>query len=109
MNFIVTMWSFLVLAFSFPVNAGVEEGVVAYKREDYAAAFTMLAPHIQDSPVAQNILGAMYFNGQGVGKDMHTGIKLFREAMNKGNIKARSNLGYAYYNGLGVEKNLGKR
>ena len=51
---------------------------------------------------AQDNLGVMYANGQGVPQDDKEAIKLFRLAAQEGNAYAQFNLGSAYANGRGV-------
>ena len=53
---------------------------------------------------AQNDLGAMYYNGQGVARDYSQALTLFRKAADQGYAKAQNNLGAMYYNGRGVAK-----
>jgi hypothetical protein len=53
---------------------------------------------------AQNDLGAMYYNGQGVARDYSQALTLFRKAAEQGYAYAQNNLGAMYYNGRGVAK-----
>jgi hypothetical protein len=54
---------------------------------------------------AQNNLGAMYGNGEGVAKDDAEAVKWFRKAADQGNASAQLNLGMRYDNGWGVAEN----
>jgi TPR repeat protein len=51
---------------------------------------------------AQNKLGAAYYNGTGVEKNMAEAARWFRQAAEKGYAKAQHNLGIMYYVGEGV-------
>ena len=52
--------------------------------------------------MAQNNLGCMYHNGQGVPKDYQKAAQWFRLATTQGNAKAQFNLGGMYYKGKGL-------
>lgn len=63
------------------VWAGIDEGVVAYEKGDYAEAlreFQLLAE--QGHIFGQYILGSMYSKGQGVPQDYTEAIKWYRKA-----------------------------
>jgi TPR repeat protein len=51
---------------------------------------------------AQNDLGAMYHQGQGVPQDYAEAMKWFRKAAEQGQADAQSNLGVMYVAGQGV-------
>jgi len=53
---------------------------------------------------AQFDLGWMYYNGEGVSKDLALAASWFREAAEQGHAGAQYNLGYMYANGEGVYK-----
>lgn len=83
--------------------AGIDEGVDAYQRGDYAAAlqeFTALAK--QDNAKAELQLGYMYELGRGVVENSNVAITWFRKAANHGSEVAQFKLGKAYLNGQGV-------
>jgi hypothetical protein len=48
----------------------------------------------------------MYFNGQGVKRDLNEAIRLYTLSANQGHPGAQCNLGNIYSDGLGVEKDL---
>ena len=80
-----------------------EQGIAAYKRQDYATAlkiFSELAN--QGYADAQNNLGFMYENGQGVAKDYRQALLWYQKAVSQEHIDAQYNLGFMYANGLGV-------
>jgi uncharacterized protein len=54
---------------------------------------------------AQNKLGAAYFNGRGVEKNIAEAQRWFTQAAQKGYAKAQYNLGVMYYAGQGVPQN----
>lgn len=83
----------------------MDDGVAAYQRGDYATAlqiFRSLAA--QGNASAQNGLGLMYDNGQGVTQDYAEALKWYRLAAEQGNASAQSNLGAMYYEGTGVKQ-----
>ncbi len=53
---------------------------------------------------AQNNLGWMYYNGNGVDKDYTEAVKWFRKAADQGSAYAQNYLGSMYWNGYGVDK-----
>ncbi len=55
---------------------------------------------------AQFFLGEMYYNGEGVEKNLTEAKKWYTKAADKGDARAQFNLGMMYYNGEGVAKNL---
>jgi TPR repeat protein len=59
---------------------------------------------VQGYAVAQNNLGFMYVNGEGVEKDAVQAVQWYRKAAEQGNATAQSNLGSMYGNGKGVEE-----
>jgi hypothetical protein len=66
-------------------NAGqFENGLAAYKQQDYATALTLWRPLAeQGNADAQEYLGVMYANGQGVGKDPAQAAVWFSRAEKK--------------------------
>ena len=60
----------------------------------------------QGDDIAQAGLGYMYYNGEGVPKDLAAAARWFRKAADQGNDYAQAELGYRYYNGEGVPKDL---
>ena len=80
-----------------------EQGIAAYKRQDYATAlkiFSELAN--QGYADAQNNLGFMYENGQGVLQDDLKAIRWYRKAAEQEYVRAQTNLGDMYRKGKGV-------
>ena len=54
---------------------------------------------------AQNNLGVMYKDGQGVQRNETEAVEWFRRAAFQGNVLAQSNLGWMFHAGRGVEQN----
>jgi len=93
----------LVFMLATPILADFQAGVDAYKRGDYDTAlkeFRLLAE--QGDTSAQNNLGLMYGNGQGVPQDYQEAVRWFRLAAEQGFALAKNNLGAMYIDGKGV-------
>ena len=96
----------LLLLASHAIAGAIEDGTTAYRQGNYAEAYRLLQPlAAQGEGVAQEVLGVMYAEGQGVQKDEAQAVRLFRKAAEQGNDLGQYNLGAAYVNGLGVPKN----
>jgi hypothetical protein len=95
--FVVLLWR----AFCFA--GAVEDGLAAYKRGDYrtAVAIWTIAANKGDAE-AQNDLGLLYGNGQGVAQDYNQAVSWYRKAAEKGYAEAQNNLGLTYAKGRGV-------
>lgn len=86
-----------------PLRLHFEDGERAYKLGDYATAYReWTASAAEGNPNAQNALGVMYLNGQGVTKDDAEAVRWFRLAAEQGHPRAQTNLGSSYANGRGV-------
>ena len=89
-----------------PAWADYQAGVDAYERGDYETALKEWRPLAnQGLAVAQNNLGWMYDQGEGVAQDYQEAVRWFRLAAEQGYALAQSNLGAMYANGLGVRQN----
>lgn len=51
---------------------------------------------------AQEILGTMYLNGEGVPEDVEQAVGWFRKSADQGNVSSQYNLGLLYLMGMGV-------
>jgi len=73
--------------------------------QDYkqAAYWYMKSAELGNS-FAQNLLGYMYQNGQGVETNLPQAITWFEASARQGNAEGQKNLGYMYYLGTGVQK-----
>jgi TPR repeat protein len=86
------------------VAAGpLEEAVAAHERGDYAEALRLLRPLAEQGDArAQDNLGILYHDGQGVPQDYAEAVKWHRLAAEQGNAVAQDNLGFCYGKGKGV-------
>jgi len=76
-------------------EAGIEEGLAAYQRKDYAKAMEILKPLAENGNAeAQYILAEMYAGGQGVAKDEQEAVKLVLKSAGNGNVKAQDTLAF---------------
>ena len=81
----------------------LEDAWTAYQRGDYATAFKLWRPRAEQGvALAQNNLGLMYYDGQGVPQDYVEAAKWYRLAAEQGNANDQSNLASMYFGGLGV-------
>ena len=78
----------MMLAAACSENAGpYENGLAAYQRGDYATALKFWRPLAEQGVAqAQNNLGLMYANGQGVPQDYAEAVKWFRLAAEQGDV-----------------------
>jgi len=94
---------FLCLLLATPAWAGLDEGMAAIKRGDYATALREFRPLAEQGDVwAQGILGSMYHFGQGVPRDNAQAVKWYRKAAEQGQAMAMGSLGVMYFGGQGV-------
>lgn len=78
-------------------------GASYYQLDDYTNAIKWYTKSANLGNVnAQNNLGTMYAEGQGVAQDYQKSIKWFLKSANQGFKVAQSNLGKMYENGNGV-------
>lgn len=81
----------------------LEDGLVAYKRGDYAAAFALWKPLAEQGVAGvQYGIGTMYEYGQGVSQDLAEAMTWYRRAADQGNLSAQYSLGLMYATGTGV-------
>ncbi len=86
-----------------PARAGIDEGLAAYERGDYATALQEWAPLAnQGDAEAQYFLGHMYAEGQGVPRQYGKAAVWIRQAAEQGNGYGQFALGYLYDKGIGV-------
>jgi TPR repeat protein len=99
----------VVLAVSLGAGAAadpLDAAANAYAQGDYATALQDLLPLAnQGLAAAQDDLGLMYHNGQGVPKDDAQSLDWYLKAANQGDDQAQLSVGFAYYEGWGVAKN----
>ncbi len=95
----------LMLTLAQPAWAGYDEGIAAVDRGDYETALRELRPLVEQGHTeAEFLLGALYYEGQGVKQDYAEAAALFRRAAEKGLARAQYYLGAMYSKGAGVEK-----
>jgi TPR repeat protein len=100
-----TLWLLSFLFVAHPAAAGLDEGLSAYQRKDWANAARELRPLAdKEIPAAQARLGFMLFNGLGVERNDTEALKLLNAAGSAGEAIAQHTLGYAYFLGRSVPK-----
>lgn len=99
----------LFLAASLPAAAGpFDDGLAAYKKGDWAAAYRILKPIAEtdssQSAVAQQRLGLLTEFGRGTAKDPALAATWYRKAAEQGDMVAQGHLGRLYRLGTGVPR-----
>ena len=93
----------LILLFGTPAFADFQKGLDAYNSGDYATALKEWKPLAEQGYAeAQNNLGNMYEEGQGVTQNSKTAVKWYKLAAEQGDAKAQNNPGVMYDRGQGV-------
>ncbi|HEY1459568.1 MAG TPA: tetratricopeptide repeat protein [Casimicrobiaceae bacterium] len=88
-----------------PSYAGMDEGIAALKRQDYATAATELRPEAErGNAEAQYRVGLMYEYGKGYPLDKSQGVTWFRKAAMQGHVAAQVELAVIYATGDGVKE-----
>ena len=83
--------------------AGVDKGLTAIKRGDYATALKEFRPLAeQGNAEAQFNLGLMHISGAGVTQDYKKAMKWYRKAAEQGVADAQNGIGTMYENSKGV-------
>lgn len=78
-------------------NAGLNKGLAAFESGNYEMAYSLLNPLAQSGvAMAQNTIGRMYLQGQGVPTNPDKALILFRKAAKQGLPNAKNNLGVMY-------------
>lgn len=94
------------IAAPFTANAGLNEGLAAYDRAEYATALKELTPLAdKGNAKAQYRLGKMFNLGQGVPPDKKEAARWFHMAAQQGLAEAQGALGYLCLVGEGVSQN----
>ena len=91
------------------VSSMYEKGESCYSSKDYAGAlkwFRDAAGH--GNAEAQNWLGDMYYDGDGVQEDYSEAVKWYKEAAIQGSAEAQNSLGFMYQQGQGVSQDYSK-
>ena len=80
-----------------------DKGAAAYEAGDYQTAWKELLPLAEGGQAdAQNYIGWMYVNGEGVNQNDAEAVKWYRLAADQGDAWAQNKLGWMYENGEGV-------
>jgi len=99
----LTLATLLIFSCASAWGADFDKGVFAYQSGNYKAALAEWRPLAQGgSARAQNFLGFMYDNGEGVLEDDLEAVKWYRLAAEQGSAKAQYGLGVMFANGEGV-------
>jgi hypothetical protein len=87
----------------------LDDAVHTYELGDFAGAFAAIQPFAeQGSAKAQALLGAMFFNGQGVPRDFGEALTWFQKAATQGDVASENQLGLMYCKGLGAPQDYAK-
>jgi len=85
------------------------EGFNHHQQGEYAEAFKKYRKIAkQGNVVAQQLLGSLYMNGQGVEIDIDKAIYWFQKAANQDEAIAQYYLGMLYLHGNGIERDISK-
>jgi len=88
------------------IAGNLEDGIGAYKENNYSRALELLHPIAEGGNVAaQGLLGRMYLRGEGVTQDYQEAAKWHRLAAEQGDAYSQYNLASSYYYGMGVGQN----
>jgi TPR repeat protein len=83
--------------------AGFTEGATAYNNKNYALALKEITPLAKAGNMdAENLLGLMYYMGQGVPQDYKQAMLWLRKAATQGKADAQYVTGAMYYTGNAV-------
>lgn len=75
----------------------------AYERKDFALCLSIWRPLAdQGNAEAQTLLGAMYWQGEGVARDHTEAARLYLLAAEQGYARAQNNIGFMYGFGEGI-------
>lgn len=90
--------------------AGMNEATKAYIQGDYPKArYEALIGATDGDPAAQMLMGQLYFNGEGVEKNIELAMYWYQQAASNGFKEAQFRLGKLFFDGgTGVEKNYNK-
>ena len=92
-----------------PAFADWDKGVEAHKKGDYETALREWKPLAEQGDAsAQNNLGAMYENGEGVSQNYQKALKWYRLSAEQGHAVAQQGLAGIYHWGRGVPEDYKK-
>jgi uncharacterized protein len=103
----LALFALLCALISAPLHAGRNEGIEAYSRQDWSAAYREFKPLADaNDPVAQYFLASMYFNGWGVKPNDLQMVRLFKASAESGVAMSQFLYGILHMLGQrGVQKN----
>ena len=86
-------------------NEWFESALKYYQEGDYPAAFRLFKKAAEQGQAnAQYNLGLMYYNGEGVTRDLKQAVYWYQKAAEQGDASAQNNLGVMYGEGEGVTR-----
>lgn len=93
---------------AFVANADFDEATKAYLLGEFEKArYEALIAATDGNPKAQMLLGQLYYNGEGVQRDIPHALHWYNKAAENGFADAQYRLGILYHDGKpGIEKNL---
>ncbi|MDY0881389.1 tetratricopeptide repeat protein [Dongia soli] len=92
-----------------PLEQGADVAWEAYRKGDYQAAVPVFARLAKlGHPVAEWLMGNVYFAGQGVPQDYRRALEWFEKAANQGLMQAYAPTAQLYEQGKGTPLDLGK-
>lgn len=84
----------------------IAQARAALHDKDYTTAFRLLYPLAEKGHVgAQSIIAMLYFNGQGVEKNIPASFVWYLQAAKHGNVRSQSAVGEMYWYGWGTPQN----
>lgn len=90
---------------TWPVHAGLEEGLTAYRNKNYQTALNEMLPLANSGNArAQNVMGLLYQGGHGVPQDHAEALRWLLLSAEQNEPTALNNLGVVYSKGLGVQQ-----
>ncbi len=99
----------IAVGLTIPAFAGLDDGLAAYDRGDFATAYRELAAAAAGgAPAAQYALARMYLSGEGVSRDSAEGLKWLRKAALAGVGRAQYQLGACLEWGIAVTQDYGE-
>jgi TPR repeat protein len=94
-------------AAGFAEASTLQQGVSAFKRQDYVSASRAFIPLAEQGvPAAQSYLGFMFETGRGVPQNYTEAAMWYRRAAEQGDSLAQYSLGLLYDRGLGVPRDV---
>jgi len=93
------------LAANMEAQAGLQEGLDAYKNKNYKVAVKQLVPPAENGdPLALFYIALMYENSEGLPQNYPQAMMLYRRAADLGYAPAQCNLGFMYETEAGSDR-----